>query len=413
VLPKDVTAAISDRSERLPRGPAAASRSAADRLRRQRLETVGRLAGGVAHDINNLLTAIVLNSDVLAESIAEVKLRALAQATRMSAERAGDLNWQLLAFVSAQQLPPRPIDVNAAIAALAPLLHRTLGGHIDVQISTDARPATVVLDSGQFESAILNLALNARDAMPWGGRLAIRTSSAVDDAHRAVDGDPGMVMVAVSDDGSGMTPDVALRALEPFFTTKDVGAGTGLGLSMVQAFARKAGGRLSIDTRAGFGTTVMLLLPVNMARAPEVLALAGHQVGPCGTESILLVEDDRIVRAHIEVALGDLGYCVCGVADPRGALSLFAVEHAFDLLLTDVVIPGGMSGAELAVLLRRRWPDLSILYTSGCRVPPALAARLDNDPHGAFLAKPFRRRELATAVRALLDHTGAPEAVSA
>jgi len=413
---KEGIATISDPADRPApaRPPAAANHSTASRLRRQKMETIGRLAGGVAHDINNLLTAIVLNSDVLAESIAEAKLSALAGTTRMCAERASDLTRQLLAVIRDQRLPPRPTDVNVAIAAVAPLLRRTLGEHIDVEIATEARQATVMLDPGQFESAILNLALNARDAMPQGGRLAIQTSNGKSPAsgrHEA-DAAAGMVVIAVSDNGTGMAPEVAVRALDPFFTTKDDGTGTGLGLSIIKALVRKAGGHLSIDSHTGTGTTVTLVLPLARVKVTDVAALHERQNGPGGTESILLVEDDRIVRAHVEAALGDLGYYVRSVADSLGALELFAGAHAFDLLLTDVVIPGGTSGADLAALLRRRWPELNVLYTSGYAVSGTMATWLESEPHSGFLAKPFRRHEIANAVRVLLDGEDAPEASS-
>ena len=413
---KEGIATISDLADQpaLARPSAAANRSIASRLRRQKMETIGRLAGGVAHDINNLLTAIVLNSDVLAESIAEARLNALARTTRMCAERAGDLTRQLLAVVCDHQLLPRPMDVNVVIATLEPLLRRTLGEYIDLRIVADAREATVMLDPGQFESAVLNLALNARDAMPRGGRLVIRTRNGepIAASRREAGTDNGLVVIAVSDDGTGMAPDLVIRALEPFFTTKADGAGTGLGLSTIKAFVRKAGGRLSIDSHSGAGTTVTLVLPTAAAEAPDLPLDEGWQTGPRGTESILLVEDDRIVRAHVEAALGDLGYYVRSAADPLGALDLFAGEHAFDLLLTDMVIPGGTSGGELAALLRRRWPELNVLYTSGYPVSGTMAAWLESEPHSGFLAKPFRRREIAKAVRVLLDGRDALQANS-
>jgi CheY-like chemotaxis protein len=359
--------------------------------RRQKFESIGRLAGGVAHDINNLLTAIILNSDVLAEQLAGAKLGALAETTRMSAERAGDLTRHLLAFVRGQQLPPRPTDVNAAIAALAPMLPRLLGGHMRVAIEPEARPATVMLDPSRFESAILNLALNARDAMAHGGTLTIRAG------NRA-----GEVLVEVCDDGVGMAPAVRERAFEPFFTTKS--GGTGLGLNIVRQFVRQTGGRLGIDARAGSGTTVTLFLPGCAASAPAISPSAAPRLGPQGSESVLVVEEDRILRAHVEAALTDLGYRVRGLAAaPAAVLELCADPSAFDLLVTEVEAPGGISGVELATALQRRKPKLRVLYTSAYGVLPAMTAWLQSRPHSAFLAKPFRRRDLALAVRALLD----------
>jgi CheY-like chemotaxis protein len=385
--------------KRLPQRSTAATALTANRLRRQKLETIGRLAGGAAHDINNLLTAIMLNSDVLADAVLDSRLSMLVESTRMCAERAGDLTRQLLAAIREQGLPPRPTDVNGVVAKLAPLLRRTLGEHIDCQVVTEACAATVMLDPGQLESAVLNLALNARDAMRCGGHLRIRTS------NRAAN----TIVVSIADDGPGMSPAVAAQALEPFFTTKAGGAGTGLGLSSVRAFVRRTGGRLTIDTRAGAGTTVTLILPIAQTKVREVRTPERLWNGLGGTEAILLVEDGGIVRAHIAAALGDVGYDVRSVGDAIGALKVLATGFACDVLLTDLVIPGGLSGAELAVLLRRRHPTLNVLYLSGSAVPRMTARWLVREPHSALLVKPFRRRQLAEAVRALLDDAQAPQ----
>jgi CheY-like chemotaxis protein len=366
-------------------------------LRRHKMETIGRLAGGLVHDLNNVLTAIVLNTDMLAERLSEEQLSALAATTRLSAERAGDLTRQLLAFARGKQSPPRATDVNAVINGLAPLLRRTLGEHIELRLAADARHARVLLDAGQFESAILNLALNARDAMPHGGRLEIGTSNVAERPSGK------MVTVSVSDEGAGMAPAIVRRAAEPFFTTKAEGTGTGLGLGMVQTCVRQAGGAVSIDSHLGRGTTVRLLLPVMAARRRDLRPAELPRNRPCGSETVLLVEDDRVIRAHVEAALDDFGYRVHSAADVRGALAAFAREEACDLLLTDVMIPGRTNGAGLAALLRRRRPSLRVLYTSGYGISAAAARRLQRDRRSAFLAKPFRRNELALAVRTLLD----------
>jgi CheY-like chemotaxis protein len=368
-------------------------------IRSHKLEMVGHLTGGVAHDINNLLTAILLNSDVLAARVGDKALSALAETTRMSAERAGDLTRQLLAFVREQRPPRRLTDVNASLRTLSPLLQRTIGEHINLTVETDAQPAPVQVDPARLETAILNLAVNARDAMPRGGRLLIRTR------RMRGPGDAHWMVIAVADTGVGMPPDVVARVLEPFFTTKPEGCGTGLGLSLVHTLAREAGGRLRIVSRPGAGTAVTLLLPA----APATAAAPPWSVRPppcdlSGTESILLVEDDRIVRAHVETTLLDLGYRVTAVAAAAQALEHVTGRTDLDLLFTDIVMPGGITGHELAARARLRHPGLRVLYTSGYPPQSDLTAY---DHHSAFLAKPFRRAELGLALRALLEKAAA------
>jgi signal transduction histidine kinase len=243
-----------------------------DRIVRRRPGATRRLVGEMAHDINNLMTAIALNSDVLADSVTEARLIDLAETTRLCAQRAGELTRQLLAAVRDRRVAARRIDVNATILALRSLLHRTLGKRIDLQLVTDAQQATALLDPGKLEAAILNLALNARDAMPHGGRLIIRTANIVDGSAGAASQRAGptgdRVVISVSDDGVGMTPAVAARAAEPFFTTRAEQGGTGLGLSAVGSFVHKAGGELAIETLCGAGTTVRMILPIATGGAP-------------------------------------------------------------------------------------------------------------------------------------------------
>lgn len=368
--------------------------------RSDRLEMMGRLTGGVAHDINNLLTAILLNSDVLVARVADRQLSELAETTRMSAERAGDLTRRLLGFVGDRDASPRLTDVNAAIGALGRLLGRTLGEHIEVRLETEATSPWVLVDPARLETAILNLAVNARDAMPRGGHLVIRTRN---DHGRGRNAAGDWVTISVIDDGTGMTPDVLARAREPFFTTKADGRGTGLGLSIVQTLARESGGRLRIESRPGIRTAVALMLPG--AAAPAVARPdEATRDAPTGSESILLVEDDRIVRAHVETTLIDLGYRVASVADPAGALEWLTAHKWIDLLFTDMVMPGGIGGGELARHIRGRLPRLKVLYTSGYAAPPEWTGL---GPDSAFLPKPFRRAGLGAAVRALLDRAAA------
>jgi CheY-like chemotaxis protein len=281
------------------------------------------------------------------------------------------------------------------------MLGRTLGEHIEVRLETAANSPWVLVDPARLETAILNLAVNARDAMPRGGHLVIRTRNEHGRGRTAAG---EWVTISVIDDGAGMTPEVVARARQPFFTTKADGHGTGLGLSIVQALARESGGRLRIESRPGIRTAVALMLPV--AAAPAIAALSDNprRDTPTGSESILLVEDDRIVRAHVETTLIDLGYRVASVAESAGALEWLAAHKWIDLLFTDMVLPGGISGGELAKRIRDRLPRLKVLYTSGYAAPPEWTSL---GPDSAFLPKPFRRAGLGAAVRALLDRAAA------
>jgi PAS domain S-box-containing protein len=374
----------------------------------QKMEAVGQLTGGVAHDFNNLLTAILLNADVLADRIGDERLRPLAEATRMAAERGADLTRRLLAFGRRQTLEPRPTDVNALVAGMEQLMRRTLGEHIaiDIRIGADLWPATV--DPGQLEAAVVNLAVNARDAMPQGGRITIETANVeLDEGFATVNDEVeagDFVMIAVSDTGSGMGSDVLERVFEPFFTTKEVGKGTGLGLSMVYGFVKQSGGHTRIYSEVGVGTVVKIYLPRSDVPA-EVAALRQRAASdlPTGGETILLVEDDALVRKHTENQLKSLGYHVVAAEDAAQALDRVNEGCVPDLLFTDIVMPGKMNGRELAERLRNRWPHLKVLYTSGFS-----HGMLDTPLGGELtathlLGKPFRRRDLAAKVREVLD----------
>ncbi len=378
----------------------------------QKMEAIGQLTGGVAHDFNNLLTAILLNADVLADRMTDVKLRPLAEATRMAAERGADLTRRLLAFGRRQTLEPRPTDVNALVAGMEQLMRRTLGEHIaiDIRAGQDLWPATV--DPGQLEAAVVNLALNARDAMPQGGRITIETGNVeLDEGYATMNADVragDYIMIAVGDTGSGMTTDVLSRAFEPFFTTKEVGKGTGLGLSMVYGFVKQSGGHARIYSEVGVGTAVRLYLP--RAHEPAAAATVRQKTTgelPTGGETILLVEDDSLVRKHTASQLLALGYRVVAAENAAEAIDRVNRGTIPDLLFTDIVMPGLMNGRELAEQLRERWPGLKVLYTSG------FSHGMLDTPLGAqvapqhLLGKPFRRRDLATKVREVLDEAAA------
>ena len=374
----------------------------------QRMEAIGQLTGGVAHDFNNMLTVILLNADVLATQIQNDSLRQLAEAMRRAAEHGADLTRRLLAFGRRQTLMPLPTDINELLSDMVPLMKRTLGEHIEIKLALGADLWVATVDRGQLESAALNLAVNARDAMPSGGRLTIETANAeLDEDYTASNPDVRTgryVMIAIADTGSGMAPDVLARAFEPFFTTKDVGKGTGLGLSMVYGFVKQSEGHVRIYSDVGVGTVVRLYLPPsNDAAAPAVNPPVKL---PTGTETILLVEDDALVRANASSQLAALGYRVVAAENARRAIEM--VEHggAPDLLFTDVIMPGGMNGRELAEHLHRRYPGLKVLYTSGY-AHGAMAGLASAAQVKHLLGKPYRRHELATKVREVLDEPAA------
>jgi PAS domain S-box-containing protein len=381
-------------------------RAEAQVVQAQRIDSLGQLTGGIAHDFNNLLTSILLNADVLA-SVLDDKLRPLAESVRMAAERGADLTRRLLAFGRRQMLEPRPTDIRELLASMEALLHRTLGEHIEIRTVHEAGLWHATIDPGQLENAVLNLAVNARDAMANGGRLTIETGNVELDAAQLADvpeGKPGQyVTVAVCDTGSGMTAEVAARAFEPFFTTKDVGKGTGLGLSMVYGFVKQSGGHVRITSDVGVGTVVRLYLP----RSAEVQAAAsvvapGARDLPRGSETILFVEDDPMVREHTGKQIVGLGYAVITAENALEAVQLADDGYVPDLLFTDVVMPGGMNGRQLALKLRERWPNLRVLYTSGY-AHGQLTIDGESVPSKYVLGKPYRRADLAAKLREILD----------
>jgi PAS domain S-box-containing protein len=378
----------------------------------QKMDAIGQLTGGVAHDFNNLLTAILLNSDVLADRMSDERLRPLAEATRAAAERGAELTRRLLAFGRRQTLESRPTDVNALITGMEHLMRRTLGEHIALTIQPAGTLWPARVDPGQLEAAVLNLAVNARDAMVQGGSITIETANVeLEESYAGVNGDVtagDYVMIAVSDTGSGMEPDIVARAFEPFFTTKDIGKGTGLGLSMVYGFVKQSGGHARIYSEPGVGTVVRLYLPRSdvPAEAAGVRPKTASDL-PTGGETILLVEDDPMVRGHTETQLLALGYRVISAENASDAIDRVNNGTMPDLLFTDIVMPGPMNGRQLAERLRERWPSLKVLYTSGFS-----HGMLDAPLGGTvavkhLLGKPFRRRDLAAKVREVLDE---PEA---
>ncbi len=372
----------------------------------QRMDAIGQLTGGVAHDFNNLLTVVLGNAELLIElGNGNPQNRQLAESIVGAAQRGADLTRGLLAFARKQALDPKSVDINNLLASIDPMLRRTLGEHIEIELIRAAGLWPALVDPGQLENAMLNLCLNARDAMPGGGRLTLETANVrldTDYAQRHVDVTPGpYVMVAISDSGVGIAPDNLRRVFEPFYTTKEKGKGTGLGLAMVYGFVKQSAGHIAIYSEAGQGTSVKLYLPRmrgEQTLTPESerrVAVAG------GTETILLVEDDEGVRSYAQAALRSFGYTVIEAGDGAAALALIRQNDGIDLLFTDVVMPGGMNGRALADAARQLRPGLRVLYTSGYTENAIVHhGRLDADAQ--LLSKPYRRSDLDRAVRAAL-----------
>jgi signal transduction histidine kinase len=381
------------------------NKQAEERYRQaQKMEAVGQLTGGVAHDFNNLLAAILGHAEIVEQQLGQDddSVRTIIRA----ADRGAELTQRLLAFSRRQPLNSRPIDVVALIGNVHQLLRRTLGETIDINIAMAPALWNAVADTGQLENAVLNLAINARDAMPDGGRLtieAVNVALSAEDAATHMEVIPGdYVSLSVTDTGSGMPPNVLEHAFEPFFTTKDVGKGSGLGLSMVYGFVKQSGGDVTIESTPGRGTTVTLFLP-KAQKALEETGSKKRQAAPRGRgETVLVVEDEPDVRAMAEAILRGLDYNVLTAKDARAGLALLEAEPAIDLLLSDVVLPGNMSGPDLGSRAGEIRPKVKLLFMSGYAEP---RNRLRSElPEGCnLLDKPFRRIDLARAVRAALD----------
>lgn len=374
----------------------------------QRLDAIGQLTGGVAHDFNNLLTVILGNAEVLMESkVLEGKDQKLAQMILTAAERGAELTSRLLAFARKQPLDPKVIDVNKLVSGMDGLLRRLLGEQIEIEVVQRGGLWPALVDASQLENAIMNLCINARDAMPAGGRLTIETANAyLDDAYTAQVAEvrPGQyVMVAVSDSGMGMDEDTLAHAFEPFFTTKEVGKGSGLGLSMVYGFIKQSRGHVKIYTELGQGTTVKLYLPRAVSASKRTDRIEVVDINESDDrKKILLVEDDELVRTYVEEQLKQLGYDVVSVANGPEAIEVLKGIADFDLLFTDIVMPGGMSGRQLADEAQRMYPDLSVLFTSGY-TENAIVHHNRLDPGVHLIQKPYSRQSLAAKIRLVLN----------
>jgi len=388
---------------------------ARDRLRvAERMEAIGQLTGGISHDFNNMLAVVIANLDMIAddyqpgEAKANAETLEMVQDARTAAMQGASLIAQLLAYSRQLALEPRTIDLDALVKGTVGLLGRALGETIVVTHTTAPGIWSITTDPSQLENAILNLAINARDAMPDGGTLHLHTENVtlseadVADLPDARDGDH--VMLSITDSGVGMSPEVLVRAFEPFFTTKPAGRGTGLGLSMVYGFTRQSGGHVRIESAPGIGTMVRLYLP----RGRETRAVAPARTDrslslPRGHESILVVDDNTGVRETATRILQSLGYAVLEAESGVEALEILARTPKLDLLFSDVIMPGGIDGPTLAREATANRPELAVLLTSGYVNTTNDDNELASYPWD-LLAKPYRREELAMRVRKALDH---------
>jgi len=373
----------------------------------QKMESVGQLTGGIAHDFNNMLTVITGTIDILADGVADKpRLAAIAKLISEAADRGAELTGHLLAFARKQPLQPRETDINALMVETGKLLHPTLGEHIEIETVLKTDVSSALVDPNQLSSALLNLAINARDAMPNGGKLMLETGNAVLDhgyAKTNPEVQPGnYVLIAVSDTGGGIPKEIRDKVFEPFFTTKEVGKGTGLGLSMVYGFVKQSGGHIKVYSEEGYGTTFKIYLPRAGAQGAPVIGTAFDAEIEGGNETILIVEDDPLVRTSVTAQIQSLGYRTLTAANAAEALAIADDGARFDLLFTDVIMPGKMNGRQLAEEMARRHSPLKVLFTSGYTEDAVIHhGRLDRGV--LLLAKPYRKLELARMLRRALD----------
>ena len=374
----------------------------------QKMEALGQLSGGIAHDFNNLLHVIKNAAAILDRHVphANPNTASALDMIKRSADRAAELTQRLLAFSRRQPLQPQRVDPHKLVRNMEPLLKSALGSAVALQFDGSTAVWPVSIDPGQLETALLNLAVNARDAMPNGGTLTIETTNAVLDEEFAAtheDAKPGQyALISVSDTGTGMTPEVLARAFEPFFTTKELGQGTGLGLSQVYGFMQQSGGYASIDSEVGHGTSIKLYLPKLTAEMPEVVEPAERVPARSATETILLVEDEQDVRTFTAKVLAEHGYRVLTAVDAGSALAVLTAGEKVDLLFTDVGLPNGIDGRQLVDEARKRWPRLKVLFTTGyARSGLVHYSRLE--PGIQLILKPFSESTLASRIRKVLD----------
>ncbi len=373
----------------------------------QHLEAVAQLTGGVAHDFNNLLTVILGNADLLAEALdTDGTHRGLANAIVEAAQRGSELTHRLLAFAGRQALEPRAVDVDRLLTGMTDVLGRTLGSDIELRLDTADDTWHAHVDPAQLEAAILDMIVNAREAMPAGGRLTITTRNVRLDDADAARGPPARageyVELRIADTGAGITAEHRPRIFQPFFTTKARGSGTGLGLATVYGFVRQSGGHVEVRSEAGRGTAFSLFLPRSAAPADAPRAAQAPATPRGGCERVLLVEDDLALREYARYELEFLGYRVRAAGNAHEALHVLRGEEPFDLLFTDVIMPGGLNGAELAHEARALRPSLRVLFTSGYSHDALIdEGRLQAGVR--LLRKPYRRADLAAKLRDALE----------
>lgn len=393
----------------LRRETAERSRAESALIQAQKMEAVGQLTGGIAHDFNNMLTGVIGAIDLMKRRIASNRLDELDRfmdAASKSAQRAANLTSRLLAFSRRQSLDSKPTDINALVRSLSDLLHHTVDENISIAIETNDNVPAAIVDVNQLENAILNLAINARDAMPHGGRLTVEVSVVnLDEIYsRSRPGiSPGRyVVVAVSDTGVGMTPDLIEKAFDPFFTTKPVGQGTGLGLSMVYGFVRQSNGQVRIHSAPDQGTSVKIYLPAADQSAIETTV--HHEASPRGAgQPVLLVEDDPSVRLLIGELLSELGYDTIEAPDSDAAIKLLESGRPIDMMISDVGLPG-MNGRQLAEVARKHHPKVPILFVTGYAANAAIRAGFLGT-NMALISKPFQIEELAAKIGEMLSES--------
>jgi nitrogen-specific signal transduction histidine kinase/CheY-like chemotaxis protein len=382
-------------------------RAAEAQLRQaQKMDAIGQLTGGVAHDFNNILTVITGTIGILTEAVADKpEFVSIAKLIDDAAERGAQLTKHLLAFARRQPLQPVEIDVNSLIVEAAKLLHPTLGEQIEISPKLEDEAWPTLVDPNQLTTAVLNLALNARDAMPRGGKLTLETRNVhLDEDYARLNSEVGpgdYVMIAVSDTGTGIAADLIEKVFDPFFTTKEVGKGTGLGLSMVFGFVKQSGGHIKIYSEEGHGTTVRIYLPRSTGQGQAIVDTAASASIERGSETVLIVEDDALVRTYVMAQVASLGYATLEAANAAEALKIIDNGADVDLLFTDVIMPGGMNGRQLVDQALKRRPSLKTLFTSGYTENAILHhGRLDEGV--LLLAKPYRKPELARMIRVAL-----------
>ena len=394
---------VAERTADLEREMAIREQAEAALRQSQKMEAVGQLTGGIAHDFNNMLTGVIGGLDIIRRRIAGGRyddLDRFMDAASASAQRAAALTARLLAFSRRQSLDPRPTDVNALARSLEELLCRTIPETVSLRIVAADNLPLAVTDANQLENAILNLAINARDAMPDGGQLTVETSAVeLDEAYAAAKPDvtPGRyVMIAVSDTGVGMSPDLLAKVFDPFFTTKPIGQGTGLGLSMVYGFAQQSGGQVRVHSRPGEGTSVKLYLPATDAASPPDAQRVGTAAVEGRGQTVLLVEDDISVRLLVRDVLEELSYTTIEAGDAKEAVPILSSGARIDLMISDVGLPG-MSGRQLAEVARTHRPELPILFVTGYAENAAIRAGFLGT-NMAMITKPFSLDDLAAKI---------------